>query len=49
MGVDVLGMCEVFFCVLGMCEECSSIVYFRGWLRCMKWKVWSYIGRELVR
>ena len=30
----------------------SSVVafaYFRGWLRCVKWKAWSYIGRGLVR
>ena len=49
LGVNALGVCEVFFCVLGMCELCGSFVYFRGWLRCVKWKAWSYIGRGLVR
>ena len=46
MGVDVLGVREVFLCVLGMCEQCSSVVYIMGWLKCVKWKAWSYIGRE---
>ena len=46
LGLDVLGVCEVFLCLLGMHEWCSSVVYFRGWLRCVKWKAWSYIGRE---
>ena len=50
LGVDVPGVWEAFFvCVLGMCGQCSGIVYFRGWLRCVKWKAWSYVGRELVR
>ena len=40
---------KVFKCVLGMCEQCSSVAYFRGWLRGVKWKAWSCIGRELVR
>ena len=41
--------CGSFLSVLGMCEQCSSVVYFRDWLRCVKWKAWSYIGRGLVR
>ena len=44
MGVDVL---RVFLCVLGMREWCSSAVYFRGWLRFVNWKAWSYIGRGI--
>ena len=41
--------CGSFLSVLGMCEQCSSVVYFRDWLRCVKWKAWSYIGHGLVR
>ena len=29
--------------------HCSSVVYFRVWLRRVKWKAWSYMVRELVR
>ena len=49
MGVVVLRVCEVFLSILGTCELCSSVVYFRGWLRCVKWKARSYTGRGLVR
>ena len=28
---------KFFLCVSGKCELFSS-VYFRGWLRCVKWK-----------
>ena len=28
-----------------MSKECSSVVYFRRWLRCVKWKAWSYSVR----
>ena len=49
LGVGALGVCEVFLCVLGMSKQCSSVVYFGRWLRCVKWKVWSYIGLGLVR
>ena len=48
LGVGVLRVREIFKCVLGMREECSSVVYFRGWLRCVKWKKWSYIAHQLV-
>ena len=36
----------IFLCVLGMCKYCSNVEYFRGWLRCLKWKGW---GGELER
>ena len=38
-----------FFCVLGCVGSACSVVYFRGWLRYLKWKAWSCIGRGLVR
>ena len=41
---------KFFLWVLGMCEWCSSVVYFRGWLRCVKWKAWSWtwIGKIMA-
>ena len=39
--------CVNFLGVSGMCTEyCSNVEYFRGWLRCVKWKGW---GGELER
>ena len=40
---------KFFRCVLGMCELCSSVLYFRGWLRCLRLKACNYFLRGLVR
>ena len=54
LGIIVLyAYMSSFLCVLKIIgisvSSVVAFVYFRGWLRCAKWKARSYIGRGLVR
>ena len=48
MGVVVLGVCEVFFCLRDDCVSSAIALFISKWVE-VKWKAWSYIGPELVR
>ena len=39
---------KFFLCIRDDCVSSAIALFISGWVE-VKWKAWSYIGRELVR